>query len=387
MVTGLELDVLLSAMVPVLTAGSLDSRIIRTDYSVLGLDQSTIQGIPGKDEHDQATESYCHKGHQDMVRRSQDRLAIMDAAALVPFVKENLPVVVGLQQDTGDTRYAKDNQCHPSIPRSMETGIGRNPPQTDGQSGGQKQRDYEVPKTDFPKTLLLVCQRHRDTSQMREHYGDTEKERPMASSVVQQAACYGSVYMKQNQRSPGAGMMGGMAEQQEKNGQSPHVEPETDSNAGLSRVRRREQKAVQKKQKRSIGTGSRPGCDAEAYHEKCDNSNNQWSVEIELSHEPPEELTDAGRGSSVEKRLDKVARVGKKTDTGLVLEIGQVIKEPTYGEENHGNEASPPEVSFLRRTDFHARCILAISLHQWRPMLEYVIFIPKSRYLSHNPRS
>ena len=47
-------------------------------------------------------------------------------------------------------------------------------------------------------------------------------------------------------------MMGGMAEQQEKNGQSPHVEPETDSNAGLSRVRRREQKAVQKKQKRRV---------------------------------------------------------------------------------------------------------------------------------------
>ena len=72
------------------------------------------------------------------------------------------------------------------------------------------------------------------------------------------------------------------------------------------------------------------------------------------------------------------SKIGEKADVGLVLEIREVVNEPTDGEEDDWYQASPFEVTFLGGADFHAGSVLTVGPDQGGPVLEYIVFFPES---------
>ena len=169
-----------------------------------------------------------------------------------------------------------------------------------------------------------------------------------------------------------------MAEKKEEHRQSPHVKPEADGSPGLYRVGRREQKEEKQQEKRGIRPGCFPGCDAETDDQEGDDRDDERGIEIELGNETPQEFTELGGRRPVEERRNEIAGIGEKADVGLVLEIREVVNEPTDGEEDDWYQASPFEVTFLGGADFHAGSVLTVGPDQGGPVLEYIVFFPES---------
>ena len=178
-----------------------------------------------------------------------------------------------------------------------------------------------------------------------------------------------------------------MTEQKEEDRKGSHIEPKADSDAGLGRIGRREQKAVQKEQEGRIRTSCCPRSNTESYHQEGNNSHNQRRVEIKLGYKTPKEFTDTGSGCSIKKRLHEITGIGKETDIRLMLEIGKIVEKPSYRKKHDRNQRTPFQITFLRSVHLHSGGILTISLNQRRPMFEYIVFSPKSSCFSHSSHS